>query len=101
MNSLAPNHYTLLLFNFILIAVLSAIYGATYFANKRGGRNPNVMRVAVMSSPLPFAWQVSPPLRLIFQLPFAFIVPVCVGGALAGHIILTRALLLNRTGRNK
>ena len=53
----------------------------------------NVARVALMSSPLPFAWQVDPPLQLAFHLPYAFIVPVLVGGALAGHVILTRALL--------
>ncbi len=34
----------------------------------------NVSRVAIMSSPVPF-------------------VPVCVGGALAGHVILTRRLV--------
>lgn len=56
----------------------------------------NVMRVAVLSSPLPFAWQVTPPLQLLFHFPYALIVPVCVGGALAGHIILTRALLSRR-----
>lgn len=56
----------------------------------------NVMRVAMMSSPLPFAWPVEPALQLGFYLPYAFIVPVCVGGALIGHIILTRALLKNR-----
>lgn len=53
----------------------------------------NVMRVAVMSSPLPFAWNISPALDLAFRLPYALIGPVCVGGALAGHIILTRKLL--------
>ena len=53
----------------------------------------NVMRVAILSSPLPFAWEVQPPLLLGFYLPYALIVPVCVGGALAGHVILTRALL--------
>lgn len=53
----------------------------------------NVMRVAVLSSPLPFAWGQDPPLLLIFHLPHAFIVPICVGGALFGHIALTRALL--------
>jgi hypothetical protein len=53
----------------------------------------NVIRVAVMSSPLPFAWPVSPPLLLALHLPYAWIGPVCVGGAMAGHIILTRALL--------
>ncbi len=56
----------------------------------------NVIRVAMMSSPLPFAWQVNPPLQLIFYLPYALIGPVCVGGALAGHVILTRALLTRR-----
>lgn len=53
----------------------------------------NVMRVAVMSSPLPFAWGQEPPLLLALYLPYAWIGPVCVGGALCGHIVLTRALL--------
>ena len=54
----------------------------------------NVMRVAVMSSPLPFAWtDVNPPLQLAMHLPYAHIVTVCVAGALAGHVVLTRALL--------
>jgi hypothetical protein len=55
----------------------------------------NVARVAVLSAPLPFGWQdVNPKLLLPYHLPYALIVPVCVGGALTGHIILTRALLL-------
>ncbi len=53
----------------------------------------NVMRVAMMSSPLPFAWDVHPTLQLVFYMPYGLIGPVCVGGALAGHIVLTRALL--------
>lgn len=53
----------------------------------------NVMRVAIFSSPLPFAWQVNPPLLLGFYFPYMLIVPVCVAGALIGHITLTRALL--------
>jgi hypothetical protein len=53
----------------------------------------NVMRVAILSSPLPFSWDVRPMLLLGFYLPYALIVPVCVAGALAGHVILTRALL--------
>jgi len=59
----------------------------------------NVARVAILSSPLPFAWKVDPPLQLGFHLPYAFVVPVLVGGALAGHIILTRALLLPAAGQ--
>lgn len=53
----------------------------------------NVMRVAAMSSPVPFGWGVTPPLLLAWYLPYALVGPVCVGGALAGHIVLTRALL--------
>jgi hypothetical protein len=53
----------------------------------------NVMRVAVMSSPVSFGWPVLPKLELIFHVPYALIVPVCIGGALIGHIALTRALL--------
>jgi hypothetical protein len=57
----------------------------------------NVGRVAILSSPLPFAWpDVSPRLALGMVLPYAWIGPVCVGGALAGHVILTRALLRAR-----
>lgn len=52
----------------------------------------NVIRVAVMSSPVPFGWNVQPPLQLAFHLPYMLIGPVCVGGALFGHIVLTRAL---------
>ncbi|MDG0817247.1 hypothetical protein [Bdellovibrio svalbardensis] len=53
----------------------------------------NVIWVAMMSSPVSFGWGVQPPLQIAFHLPYAFIGPVCVGGAFAGHIILTRALL--------
>jgi hypothetical protein len=54
----------------------------------------NVGRVAVWSAPVPFGWpDVTPKLLLPFHLPYALILPVCVGGALIGHIVLTRALL--------
>ena len=54
----------------------------------------NVGRVAVFSAPLSFGWHdVTPKLLLPYYLPYALVIPVCVGGALAGHIILTRALL--------
>lgn len=56
----------------------------------------NVIRVALLSSPVPFGWNVTPPLLLAWHLPFALIAPVCVGGALIGHIVLTRALLARR-----
>ncbi len=54
----------------------------------------NVGRVAVLSAPVPFGWKdVTPKLELPLHLPYALIVPVCVGGALIGHLALTRALL--------
>lgn len=53
----------------------------------------NVARVAVFSSAVPFGWGVEPPLELILHFPYAFIVPVCVGGAAFGHVVLTRKLL--------
>lgn len=58
----------------------------------------NVIRVAVFSSPLPFAWPVEPPLTLALALPYAFIAPICVGGALIGHVVLFRALCLRPRG---
>ena len=57
----------------------------------------NVMRVAILSSPVPFGWDVEPPLLLAAHLPYALIGPIAVGGALFGHIVLTRALLRERT----
>jgi hypothetical protein len=53
----------------------------------------NVMRVAVLSSPISFGWPVEPKLALIYHIPYALIIPVCIGGALIGHVALTRALI--------
>jgi len=58
----------------------------------------NVGRVAMFSSPLPFAWDVQPPLQLVFYMPYALIGPVCVAGALGGHVVLTRALVVRGAG---
>ncbi|MEN3368251.1 MAG: hypothetical protein V7609_394 [Verrucomicrobiota bacterium] len=53
----------------------------------------NVMRVAILSSPVSFGRPVVPKLELIYHFPYALIIPVCIGGALIGHIALTRGLL--------
>jgi len=53
----------------------------------------NVIRVAVMSSPLPFAWQLEKPLLLALYFPYLLIGPLAVGAAFAGHIILTRRII--------
>jgi hypothetical protein len=53
----------------------------------------NVGRVAILSAPGPFGRdEITPKLLLPYHLPYALIVPICVGGALIGHIALTRAL---------
>jgi len=57
----------------------------------------NVVRVALLSSPVPFGWNTEPPLQLFLHAPYFLIGPVLVGGAIAGHIILTRALLREPT----
>ena len=57
----------------------------------------NVMRVALLSAPVPFGWNVQPTMLLAFHLPYALIGPVCVGGALFGHIVLTRRLWRRQT----
>jgi hypothetical protein len=79
----------------LVLAPFAARPQVAWVANLVGfGLLANVARVAMMSSPLPFAWQhVQPKLTVIAHLPYALIGPVCVGGALAGHIILTRRLL--------
>jgi len=53
----------------------------------------NVLRVALLSSSLPFGWDTQPPLQLFEHAPYFLIGPVLIGGAITGHIILTRALL--------
>ena len=56
----------------------------------------NVGRVALLSSPVPFGWDVEPKLELILHLPYAYIVPLCVSGAAMGHVMLTHRLLSDR-----
>jgi len=53
----------------------------------------NVMVTAILSSPVPFRrFMADPPVQLAFHVPWVWIVPVCVAGALGGHIVLFRAL---------
>lgn len=53
----------------------------------------NVIRVVILSSPLPFAWPLENPLQLIFYLPYALIGPLFVGMAIFGHWVTVRKLL--------
>lgn len=52
----------------------------------------NVVRVAVLSAPLPIRIFGDPPLVLPLHVPTTWIVSICVAGALAGHLITYRAL---------
>jgi hypothetical protein len=53
----------------------------------------NVLRVVVMSSPLPFSWKLEKPLLLIAYFPFALIAPLFVGTALTFHLLAFRKLI--------
>lgn len=80
---------------FICFFVMKKAYWMVWLTNIVGfAMLVNVIRVVIFTSPLPFAWPVDPPLQLAFHFPYVLIAPVCVAGALAGHLILTRALLL-------
>ncbi|MBK7893022.1 MAG: hypothetical protein IPJ84_19855, partial [Bdellovibrionales bacterium] len=59
----------------------------------------NVGRVAMLSSPLPFAWSLETPLQLVMHVPYFLIAPICVGGALVAHVVLFRKLIGTRTSR--
>jgi hypothetical protein len=82
----------------ILALVMAPLAGrsraAAWTANAVGfGLLLNVIVDAARSSPGRLYSGVRPPLQLPFHLPYALILPVCIGGALIGHIALTRALL--------
>jgi hypothetical protein len=54
----------------------------------------NVGSIAVRSSPVPLRTYLNePPLLLALHAPFTWIVPVCVSGALFGHLVTFRRLL--------
>lgn len=53
----------------------------------------NVAGIAVLSSPVPFRYFLKDPAVLLpFHFPYGWIVPFCVGSALAGHVIVFRWL---------
>jgi len=52
-----------------------------------------VIVIVVLSSPLPVKSYEGPPILLALFLPYAWIAPVCVAGALSAHVMLWRALL--------
>jgi hypothetical protein len=52
-----------------------------------------VATIAVLSTPVPFRqYHNDPPVLLVYHFPYAWIVPVCVGGALMGHLLVFRWL---------
>lgn len=55
-----------------------------------------VVAIVLLSSPLPIKSYEGPPILLALHLPYAWIGPVCVAGALAGHLMLWRGLVRGR-----
>lgn len=53
----------------------------------------NVLRVVIMSSPLPFSWPLDRPILLFGYMPYALIGPLFVGAALTAHLITFRKLM--------
>lgn len=53
----------------------------------------NVLRVALMSMPLPFSWGLENPLQLAMHFPYVLIGPLFVWPALFGHLVIFRKLL--------
>lgn len=53
----------------------------------------NVLRVVILSLPLPFSWPLENPLLLIMYQPYALIGPLFVGVALTFHLIVFRKLI--------
>jgi len=53
-----------------------------------------VARIAVLSSPVPFrTYLEEPAVQLAFHAPYTWILPICVAGALFGHVLTFRWLL--------
>ncbi len=50
----------------------------------------NVLRVVLLTSPLPFAWNIEPKMQLLLHSPYALIGPACYGAAMIGHILVLR-----------
>lgn len=58
-----------------------------------------VASIAVLSSPVPFrVFMNEPAVLLVFHAPYAWIVPMCVAPALAGHLLVFRWLWRTRAG---
>jgi hypothetical protein len=61
-----------------------------------------VMAIAVLSSPLPIRmYGADPALMLGYHFPYGWIVPICVGGALFGHVLVFRWLRAVRREQNR
>lgn len=54
----------------------------------------NVVRVVVLSSPLPFSWQLDNPLLLVAYFPYCLIGPLFVMPALIGHLLAFQKIRL-------
>lgn len=58
-----------------------------------------VVAIVLLSSPIPIKAYDGPPILVALHLPYAWIVPVCVAGALFAHVLLWRALFGRSSSR--
>jgi len=59
-----------------------------------------VASIAVLSSPIPLRlYENDPPVLLAYYFPYGWIVPVCVAGALFGHVLVFRWLRMDRAAQ--
>ena len=93
----------------IVTGILAVVVGYSLWRRKLGRRAAlafnllglglllTVGTIAVLSSPIPArAYDDDPVLLLAFSSPYVWIVPVCISGALFGHVVALRALWLSR-----
>lgn len=91
----------------IVTGILAAIVGVLLWRGKVGARAAlgfnliglalliTVATIAVLSSPVPLRTYLNEPVLLLaMSSPYVWIVPICVAGALFGHVVTFRALRL-------
>ena len=93
--------------NFDIVTGIAALVVAALLHKGIGGRGlvwafnllgtgllVTVATIAVLSSPLPIRQYLNdPPVLFVYHVPYFLIVPICVGGALYGHLLVFRWLL--------
>jgi hypothetical protein len=108
-----PNQMSFSGHNFDIISGLTALLTAAWMIkhpNSRAvvlgwnllgsGLLAVVLAIAMLSSPSPIRMYLNdPPVLLPLYFPYGWIIPICVGGALFGHVMVFRWLVAHAHGR--